>query len=142
MPTAKSPVYRLNNGIEMPALGLGVFRSEPEKTVSAVTAAVAYGYRLIDTAAAYMNEQQVGEGVHSSGISREEIFVTSKLWIIDYGYEQTFHAFDRNPRKLGLDFLDLYLLHRPVPSPFEATVDSYKAAIKLLAEPRSGDRRV
>ena len=79
MPTAKSPVYRLNNGIEMPALGLGVFHSEPEKTVSAVTAAVADGYRLIDTAAAYMNEQQVGEGVRASGISREKIFVTSKL---------------------------------------------------------------
>src|ERR1700693_5080947 len=137
MPTAKSPVYRLNNGIEMPALGLGVFRSEPEKTVSAVTSAVADGYRLIDTAAAYMNEQQqVGEGVRSSGISREEIFVTSKLWISDYCYEQTFHAFDRSLRKLGLDFLDLYLLHWPVPSTFEATVDSYKAAIKHLAEGR------
>ena len=136
MPTAKSPVYRLNNGIEMPALGLGVFRSEPGKTVSAVTSAVADGYRLIDTAAAYMNEQQVGEGVRASGISREEIFVTSKLWISDYGYEKTFHAFDRSLRKLGLDFLDLYLLHWPVPSAFEATVDSYKAAIKLLAEGR------
>jgi diketogulonate reductase-like aldo/keto reductase len=136
MPTAKSPVYRLNNGIEMPALGLGVFRSEPEKTVSAVTLAVADGYRLIDTAAAYMNEQQVGEGVRSSGISREEIFVTTKLWISDYGYDQTFHAFDRSLRKLGLDFLDLYLLHWPVPSAFEVTVDSYKAAIKLLADGR------
>jgi diketogulonate reductase-like aldo/keto reductase len=75
MATAKSPVYKLNNGTEMPALGLGVFRSEPEKTVSAVTSAVADGYRLIDTAAAYMTEQQAGEGVRSSGISRKEIFV-------------------------------------------------------------------
>ena len=119
MPTAKSPVYRLNNGIEMPALGLGVFRSEPGKTVSAVTSAVADGYRLIDTAAAYMNEQQVGEGVRASGISREEIFVTSKLWISDYGYEQTFHAFDRSLRKLGLDFLDLYLLRELSVRPHE-----------------------
>ena len=136
MATARSPVYKLNNGIEMPALGLGVFRSEPEKTVAAVRSAVADGYRLIDTAAAYKNEQEVGEGVRSSGISREEIFVTTKLWPSDYGYEQTFHAFDRSLRKLGLDFLDLYLLHWPVPSAFEATVDSYKAAIKLLANGR------
>jgi diketogulonate reductase-like aldo/keto reductase len=134
--TAKSPMYKLSNGIEMPALGLGVFHSEPGKTVAAVRSAVADGYRLIDTAAAYMNEQQVGEGVCSSGISREKIFVTSKLWISDYGYEQTFHAFDRSLRKLGLDFLDLYLIHWPVPSAFEATVDSYKAAITLLAEGR------
>jgi diketogulonate reductase-like aldo/keto reductase len=134
--TAKMPLYKLNNGIKMPALGLGVFRSEPVKTVAAVRSAVADGYRLIDTAAAYMNEQQVGEGVRFSGISREEIFVTTKLWISDFGYDQTFHAFDRSLRKLGLDFLDLYLLHWPVPSTFEATVDSYKAAIKLLADGR------
>jgi diketogulonate reductase-like aldo/keto reductase len=134
MATAMSPVYRLNNGIEMPA---GVFRSEPEKTVAAVRSAVAAGYRLIDTAAAYMNEQQVGEGVRSSGISREEIFVTTKLWISDYGYDQTLHAFDRSLRKLGFDFIDLYLLHWPVPSDFETTVNSYKAAMQLLAEDRA-----
>jgi len=100
----------------MPALGLGVFRSEPEKTVAAVRSAVADGYRLIDTAAAYMNEQQVGEGVRSSGISREEIFVTTKLWISDYGYDQTFHAFDRSLRKLGLDFLTcIYFIGQSLP---------------------------
>ena len=136
MATAKSPMYKLNNGIEMPALGLGVFHSEPEKTLDAVRSAIADGYRLIDTAAAYMNEQQVGEGVRSSGISREEIFVTTKLWITDYGYDQTLHAFDRSLRKLGFDFLDLYLLHWPVPSAFETTVNSYRAAMKLLAEGR------
>ena len=92
MATSKSPVYNLNNGIEMPALGLGVFHSEPQQTVAAVRSAVADGYRLIDTAAAYMNEQQVGEGVRASGISREEIFVTTKLWITDYGYDHTLHA--------------------------------------------------
>jgi len=134
--TSKGPVYKLNNGTEMPALGLGSFHSEPEKTVAAVRAAVADGYRLIDTAAAYLNEQQVGEGVRSSGISREEIFVITKLWISDYGYDQALHAFDRSLRKLGLDFLDLYLLHWPVPSAFETTVNSYKAAMKLLAEGR------
>ena len=136
MTTAMSPVYKLNNGVAMPKLGLGVFRSEPEKTVSAVRSAVTDGYRLIDTAAQYMNEQQVGEGVRSSGIPREEIFVTTKLWISDYGYDRTLHAFDRSLRKLGLDVLDLYLIHWPVPSAFETTVDSYKAAMKLLEDGR------
>ena len=134
--TAMSPVYKLNNGVAMPALGLGVFRSEPEKTVSAVRSALTEGYRLIDTAALYMNEQQVGEGVRSSGIPREEIFITTKLWISDYGYDRTLHAFDRSLRKLGLDFLDLYLIHWPVPSAFETTVDSYKAAMTLLEDGR------
>jgi diketogulonate reductase-like aldo/keto reductase len=136
MMTAMSPVYKLNNGVAMPVLGLGVFRSEPEKTVAAVKSAVTHGYRLIDTAALYMNEQQVGEGVRSSGIPRDEIFITTKLWISDYGYDRTLHAFDRSLRKLGLDFLDLYLIHWPVPSAFETTVDSYKAAMKLLEDGR------
>lgn len=136
MTTAKSPVYTLNNGIEMPAIGLGVFRSEPEKTVAAVRSAVANGYRLVDTAAAYMNEEQVGEGIRESGVPREEIFVTTKVWMTDYGYERTLHAFDRSLRKLGFDYLDLYMIHWPCPSAFKATVDSYKAAMKLLAEGR------
>lgn len=136
MTTVKSPLYKLNNGTEMPALGLGVFLSEPEKTVTAVRAAVADGYRLIDTAAAYMNEQQVGEGVRSSGIPRKQIFITTKLWMSDYGYERTLHAFDTSLRKLGLEFLDLYLIHWPVPSAFETTVNSYKAMMKMLAEGR------
>ena len=129
-------MYKLNNGIEMPAFGLGVFRSEPENTVAAVRSAVANGYRLIDTAAAYMNEQQVGEGIRSSEVSREDIFVTTKVWLTDYGYDQTLRAFDRSLRKLGLDVLDLYLLHWPVPSAFDATVNAYRAAMKLLAEGR------
>jgi diketogulonate reductase-like aldo/keto reductase len=137
MATAKNSLYKLNNGIEMPALGLGVFHSEPEQTVAAVRSAAAAGYRLIDTAAAYMNEQQVGEGVRSSGISREELFVTTKLWISDYGYDQTLHAFDRSLRKLGFDFIDLYMLHWPVPSDFGTTVNSYKAAMKLLGDGRA-----
>jgi diketogulonate reductase-like aldo/keto reductase len=136
MVTTTGHVYRLNNEVEMPVLGLGVFRSEPEKTVSAVRSAVAAGYRLIDTAALYMNEQQVGDGVRSSGLPRKEIFITTKLWISDYGYEQALRAFDRSLRKLGLDFLDLYLLHWPVPSAFETTIQSYKAAMKLLADGR------
>ena len=134
--TAKGPTYRLNNGIEMPAFGLGVFHSEPEETISAVSSAIAEGYRLIDTAAIYKNEQQVGEGIRSTDISREEIFVTTKLWMTDYGYDQTFRAFDLSLHKLGLDFLDLYLIHWPVPSDFGSTVNSYRAAMKLLADGR------
>jgi diketogulonate reductase-like aldo/keto reductase len=136
MATFKGPAIKLNNGIEMPGFGLGVFRSEPEKTVSAVQSALAHGYRLIDTAAAYMNEQQVGEGIRASSVPREDIFVTTKVWITDYGYDQTLHAFDRSLRKLGFDYLDLYLTHWPVPSAFDETVASYKAAMKLLEEGR------
>ena len=134
--TAKGPTYRLNNGIEIPAFGLGVFHSEPEETISAVSSAITEGYRLIDTAAIYKNEQQVGEGIRSTDISREEIFVTTKLWMTDYGYDQTFRAFDLSLYKLGLDFLDLYLIHWPVPSDFGSTVSSYRAAMKLLADGR------
>jgi diketogulonate reductase-like aldo/keto reductase len=136
MTDRKGPVLTLNNGIEMPALGLGVFQSGPVETVAAVRAAIADGYRLIDTAAAYMNEQQVGEGIRTSGIPRNEMFVTTKLWMSDYGYDQTLHAFERSLRKLGLDYLDLYLLHWPVPQDFDKTVASYKAAEKLLADGR------
>jgi diketogulonate reductase-like aldo/keto reductase len=136
MVVAKSPEYKLNNGIGMPAFGLGVFHSEPEQTVSAVSAAITEGYRLIDTASFYQNEEEVGQGIRASGISREEVFVTTKLWMTDYGYEQTPRAFERSLRKLGLDFLDLYLIHWPVPSAFESTVASYKAAMDLLADGR------
>ncbi|HEX4065263.1 MAG TPA: aldo/keto reductase [Acidobacteriaceae bacterium] len=136
MATITVPVYTLNNGIEMPALGLGVFLSEPEKTEAAVRSAITDGYRLIDTAAAYNNEEQVGEGVRSSDIPRDEIFITTKLWISDYGFEQTLRAYDESCRKLGIEYVDLYLIHWPVPSAFEATVNSYKAMMKLLADGR------
>ncbi|WP_281662583.1 aldo/keto reductase [Paraburkholderia fungorum] len=136
MATFKGPAIKLNNGIEMPGFGLGVFRSEPEKTVAAVQSALAHGYRLIDTAAAYMNEQQVGEGIRASGVPREDVFVTTKVWMTDYGYGQTLRAFDRSLRKLELDYLDLYLTHWPVPSAFDETVASYKASMKLLADGR------
>jgi diketogulonate reductase-like aldo/keto reductase len=121
----------------MPALGLGVFLSQPEQTAAAVEAAIHSGYRLIDTAAAYFNERQVGEGIRRSGIDRSEMFVTTKLWMSDYGYDATLRAFDVSLRKLGLDYLDLYLLHWPVPSDFERTVASYQAAERLLADGRT-----
>jgi diketogulonate reductase-like aldo/keto reductase len=90
------------------------------------------GYRLIDTAAAYFNERQVDEGIVRSGIDRSELFVQTKLWISDYGYESALRAFDASRRRLGMDYVDLYLLHWPMPSDFEATVASYRAAEHLL----------
>ena len=121
----------------MPALGLGVLhRSAPARTAEAVACALAIGYRLIDTAASYANERLVGEGIRRSGIARAELFVTTKLWISDYGYERALHACDVSLRKLGLDYVDLYLLHWPVPVDFAATVAAYQAAETLLAEGR------
>ena len=134
---SKSPVLQLNNGVEMPALGFGVYQSRPEETVDAVTEAIAVGYRLIDTAAVYRNEAEVGQAITQCGIDRSEIFVTTKAWISDYGFDQTLHAFDRSMRKLGLDQLDLYLLHWPVPNDFDRTLESWRALERLLAEGRT-----
>jgi diketogulonate reductase-like aldo/keto reductase len=128
---------QLNNGVAMPSVGLGVFQSSPKDTAQAVAAALATGYRLIDTAAAYQNEAQVGEGIRLSGLPRDAIFVETKLWMSDYGYDQALHGFDRSMRKLGLDTLDLYLLHWPMPSQFERTVEAWRAAERLLAEGRT-----
>ena len=105
----KSPTIRLNNGVEMPALGFGVFQSPPDQTLTAVEAALRSGYRLIDTAAAYMNEEQVGEAIRRSGLARSDVFVTTKLWISDYGHDRALHGFERSVRKLRLDYVDLYL---------------------------------
>ena len=119
MTPATTPALTLNNGVTMPALGLGVFQSPPEETVAAVETALRDGYRLIDTAAAYDNEREVGEGIRRSGVDRDEIFVTTKLWISDYGYDAAQVGFDASLRRLGLDHVDLYLLHQPVPTHFE-----------------------
>src|SRR5215207_9073911 len=102
-----TPALTLNNGVSMPALGLGVFQTPPEETTAAVEAALRGGYRLIDTAAAYGNEREVGEGLRRSGVARQEVFVETKVWISDYGYDATLHAFDKGASKLGLDQLDL-----------------------------------
>jgi diketogulonate reductase-like aldo/keto reductase len=130
-------MIELNNGVEMPALGLGVFQSPPAETVGAVETAIADGYRLIDTAAAYMNEREVGEGIRRSGIDRGEMFVSTKLWISDYGYEPALRGFEGCLRRLGFDYVDLFLLHHPVPSDFDGTVAAYKAAEQMLAEGRA-----
>jgi diketogulonate reductase-like aldo/keto reductase len=136
MPGTTTPLLKLNNGVEMPALGLGVFQSTPQETVPAVQAAIEDGYRLIDTAAAYNNETEVGEGIRRSGVDRGEVFVTTKLWLSDYGYDKALRAFDASLAKLGLDQLDLYLLHQPVQSAPKEWFGSYRAAERLLADGR------
>ncbi|WP_243769944.1 aldo/keto reductase [Amycolatopsis acidicola] len=120
----------------MPALGLGVYRSAPEDTAGAVRTALGNGYRLIDTAAAYGNEAQVGEGITGSGLDRSEVFVTTKLWNSEHGFDATLRAFDTSLHSLGLDYLDLYLIHWPIPAEFDATIASYQAMEKLLDEGR------
>jgi 2,5-diketo-D-gluconate reductase A len=132
--TSPVPMLTLNNGMRMPAIGLGVFQTPPEETVAAVEAALATGYRHIDTAAAYLNEREVGEGIRRSGLDRSEIFIETKVWISDYGYDQTLHAFDKSAAKLGTDQLDLLILHQPLPSDFDRTINAYKALEKLLAD--------
>ena len=132
--TIATPKIKLNNGVELPALGLGVFQSPPPETVAAVEAAMKTGYRLIDTAAAYANEREVGEGIRRSGLSRDDVFLETKIWISDYGYDATLHAFDKSARKLGVDQLDLLLLHQPVPSVFDRTLEAYRALETLLSD--------
>jgi len=134
--TIRYPHVTLNNGVELPALGFGVFQSPPAETAAAVDSAIAVGYRLIDTAAAYANEREVGEGLRRSGIARNEVFLETKVWISDYGYDATRHAFDKSARKLGVDRLDLLLLHQPLPSAFDRTLDAYRALETLLADGR------
>src|SRR5215204_6592097 len=123
----------LNNGVEMPALGLGVFQTPPEETRSAVETALRDGYRHIDTAAAYGNERQVGEAVSSSGLDRSEVFLETKIWISDYGYDQTLHGFEKSAGKLGVDQIDLLILHQALPSEFDKTLEAYRALETLLA---------
>lgn len=104
----------LNNGVEMPILGFGVFQIQDEnECVQAVSDAIMTGYRLIDTAASYLNEAAVGRAIKQSGVPREELFITTKLWVQDTGYERTKKAFERSLEKLQLDYLDLYLIHQP-----------------------------
>lgn len=126
----------LNNGVTMPALGLGVFQSPPEETASAVDTALRLGYRHIDTAAVYYNEREVGEGIRRSGLDRAEVFIETKVWVTDYGFDETLHAFDKATGKLGVETLDLFILHQPIPRNFAATIASYRALESLLADGR------
>ncbi|MFI7349711.1 aldo/keto reductase [Streptomyces sp. NPDC049936] len=124
----------LNNGVEMPALGLGVFQTPPDETIAAVKDALELGYRHIDTAAAYGNEREVGRAVRDSGVPRDDVFVETKIWISDYGYDETLHGFDKSAAKLGLDRIDLLILHQALPSEFDRTLAAYRALEKLLAD--------
>jgi len=126
----------LNNGLEIPAIGFGVFQSAPTDTVDAVRTALETGYRHIDTAAAYGNEREVGEGIRASGVDRDEIVVETKVWVSDYGYDQTLHAFEKATGKLGFDTIDVLILHQPAPDRFEQTVAAYKALETLYADGR------
>jgi len=123
----------LNNGVEMPALGFGVFQTPPDETRAAVETALSTGYRHIDTAAAYGNERQVGEAVAKSGLDRAEVFLETKIWISDYGYDETLHGFDKSAGKLGVDQIDLLILHQALPGEFGKTLQAYRALESLLA---------
>lgn len=123
----------LNNGVKMPMLGFGVFQiPEHKEAVQAVNDALETGYRLIDTAAAYFNEEAVGEAISQSGINRSELFVTTKLWVQDHGYDNTLRAFDTSMKKMKLDVLDLYLVHKP----YGDYYGSWRAMERLYKEGR------
>jgi 2,5-diketo-D-gluconate reductase A len=124
------PTVTLNNGVQMPALGFGVYAVPPEETERVVTDALATGYRHLDTAAAYENEAAVGRAIAASGIPRTELFITTKLWISDAGEDNARRAFDRSLQRLGLDRLDLYLVHQP----YGDYYGSWRAMEKLYAE--------
>lgn len=133
-----SPLLKLNNGVEMPALGLGVGSIEGSagRAVGAVDAALRAGYRLVDTASVYGNEAEVADGLQKSGVPREDVFITTKLWVDDYGHDSTLEAFETSLRELRTDHVDLYLLHQPLSEDFAATIESYRAMEALLAEGR------
>ncbi|MDT0411177.1 MULTISPECIES: aldo/keto reductase [Streptomyces] len=131
-----SPTVTLNNGVVMPQLGFGVFQVPDDETTAAVASALEAGYRSVDTAAVYGNERGVGRALASSGVPREELFVTTKLWNDDQGYDATLRAFDASLDKLGLEYTDLYLIHWPTPAR-DRYVDSYRALEKLLADGRT-----
>lgn len=123
----------LNNGVKMPMLGFGVFQiPEHKEAVQAVNDALESGYRLIDTAAAYHNEEAVGEAISQSGINRSDLFITTKLWVQDHGYDNTLRAFDTSMKKLKLDVLDLYLIHKP----YGDYYGSWRAMERLYKEGR------
>lgn len=124
----------LNNGVAMPRLGLGVWNAEDgDEVEKAVQTAIEAGYRLIDTAAIYKNEAGVGSGIRASGVPREELFVTTKLWNSDQGAKNVQSAFDESLEKLGLDYVDLYLIHWPMPE-VGKIVETWREFEKLLAD--------
>ncbi|MEU3301629.1 MULTISPECIES: aldo/keto reductase [unclassified Streptomyces] len=133
---SKVPSITLNNGVSMPQLGYGVWQVPDDEAAKAVGTALEAGYRSIDTAAIYDNEKGTGQAVAASGIPREELFLTTKLWNTEQGYDSTLRAFDASLARLGLDYVDLYLIHWPLPAK-DAFVDTYKAFETILADGRA-----
>ncbi len=133
---AITPTITLNDGTSIPQLGFGVFQVPPDEVVASIAAAIDAGYRLIDTAAAYGNEEGVGKAIANSGVPRDELYITTKLWNADHGYDKTLAAFDASLAKLGLDAVDLYLIHWPLPKR-DDYVETWKALEKILADGRT-----
>ena len=130
------PHITLSNGVRMPQLGFGVWQVPDDEAAEAVGTALEAGYRSIDTAAIYGNEEGTGKAIAASGTAREDLFVTTKLWNSDQGYDSTLRAFDTSLDKLGLDYVDLYLIHWPLPSR-DAYVDTWRALEKIAGEGRA-----
>jgi 2,5-diketo-D-gluconate reductase A len=133
---AVSPVLKFNDGWSIPQLGLGVYKIPDAVAATVVETAIDAGYRHIDTATLYANERGVGDGIRASGISRDEVFVTTKLWDDDHGYDATMRAFDRSLELLGFEYVDLYLIHWPVPSK-DLYVDTWRALEAIKADGRA-----
>lgn len=133
---SRVPSLTLNNGVEMPQLGFGVWQVPDDEATRAVATALEAGYRSVDTAAIYENETGTGRAIAESGIPREELFVTTKLWNSEQGHDTTLRAFDASLDKLGLDYVDLYLIHWPVPAK-DAYVDTFRAFEKIYADGRA-----
>jgi 2,5-diketo-D-gluconate reductase A len=132
----RSPVLDLNDGQARPQVGLGVWQTPADVTAEVVRTAIAEGYRSIDTAAAYQNEAGVGGGARASGVAREELFITTKLPSRDHGYDETLAAFDKSLARLGMDYVDLYLIHWPVPA-LDRYIDSWRAMVELREQGRA-----
>ncbi len=133
---AQPPMVKLNNGVEIPQVGFGVFQVAPDEVVEPVRTAIESGYRLIDTAAAYRNEKGVGRAIAEAGVPREELFITTKLWNSEQGYDKALKAFDTSLSKLGLEQVDLYLIHWPIPKR-DTYVETWKALEKVHADGRA-----
>ncbi len=134
--SSKVPPITLNSGVAMPQLGFGVWQVPDDEAESAVATALEAGYRSIDTAAIYGNEEGVGKAVAASGLPREDLFITTKLWNSDHGYDATLRAFDTSLEKLGLEYVDLYLIHWPLPTR-GTFVETYKAFEEIHAKGRA-----
>src|SRR5690625_927860 len=123
---------QLRNGVMMPTIGLGVYKmTDPEETLHAITTALDEGYRAIDTASYYFNEKEVGEAIKLSGVPRDEVFITTKVWNDDQGYDETLRAFEKSLQLLDVDYIDAYLTHWPVPGKYQET---YRAIERLYEE--------